>query len=124
MLTRRKRKLRGDLLTWFLEFWSAFDYKQGRAEAADAWLDIPALDAAVAAQIIGAAATEAKNRHRLVALGKTPKMAQGWLSGRRWEDEHLGVVFEQPSLEQANHAAVDSWLDESQVVEGEAIRDA
>jgi hypothetical protein len=28
----------------------------------------------------------AEERKKIVAEGRTPKMAQGWLSGRRWED--------------------------------------
>ncbi|MCK4463344.1 MAG: hypothetical protein KAU58_03430, partial [Candidatus Omnitrophica bacterium] len=38
-------------------------------------------------KIIIAAEAEAKRRPNLKANGEKPKMAQGWLSGKRWEDE-------------------------------------
>lgn len=79
---------------WFNEFWEAFDYKQGRAEAADAWLGIKGLNANLAALVIAGAKREAGNRKNLIAAKLTPKMAQGWLTGRRWEDDktHLNAV--------------------------------
>lgn len=86
-LSRRKRKLQGKRLETFELFWKAFGYKSGRAEAADAWLDIPELTQAIVDKIVIAAKNEAANRSGILAQGKTPKMAQGWLSGRRWEDE-------------------------------------
>lgn len=85
--TRKKRKLTGKRLESFQAFWEAFDYKKGKAEAADSWLDIPQLTSALVAQIVAAAKREALVRPGQVASGKTPKMAQGWLSARRWEDE-------------------------------------
>lgn len=86
--TKKGRKLKGDPLLRFEQFWTAFDYKSGRAEAADAWYDLSADDATFE-QIISAAKAEAARRPKLLAEGKTPKMAQGWLSGRRWEDKPL-----------------------------------
>ncbi len=85
-LTRRKRKLSGWKLKAFDEFWEAFAYKKGRAEAADAWLDIPELSPELARKIIDAAGREARARPALVSKGQTPKWPQGWLSARRWED--------------------------------------
>ena len=87
-LTRKKRKLKGKSLETFEQFWAAFDYKRGKAEAADAWLDIPSLPDSAVALIIRGAEAEALSRPELVAMGRTPKMAQGWLSARRWEDEN------------------------------------
>jgi hypothetical protein len=89
ILTYRKRKLSGKRLDTFLEFWHAFDYKDGRARAADAWMDIPSLTDAMVQDICAAARAEARRRPGLVQAGKTPPMAQGWISGRRWEDESL-----------------------------------
>lgn len=83
--TKRRRLLKGDTLNSFNVFWDAFNYKQGKAEAADAWLDVYAPD--IAPLIIEAASREAEARPTLLNKGRTPKMAQGWLSGRRWEDE-------------------------------------
>lgn len=85
-LTHAKRPLKGLRLETFNRFWQAFAYARGKAEAADAWLDIPGYSEALAIRIIAAAEREAAGRPDLVAAGRTPKMAQGWLSGRRWED--------------------------------------
>jgi len=87
LITKKKRKLNGKRFQSFTLFWEAFNYKQGKREAADAWYDIPQLTDALVAQIVKSAKAEADNRKDLIAKGKTPKMAQGWISGRRWEDE-------------------------------------
>lgn len=86
-LTRKKRKLTGKRLESFERFWSDFDYKRGKAEAADAWHDIPELTNTLVDQICFAASQEAARRPQVLASGKTPKMAQGWVAGRRWEDD-------------------------------------
>jgi hypothetical protein len=88
-ITRSKRKLTGWKAETFGRFWDAFDFKYGRAEAADAWLNIADLTAELADRIITAAVYEARARPGLLADGGKPKWAQGWLSGRRWEDEGL-----------------------------------
>jgi hypothetical protein len=90
-LTKKKRKLTGKRLETFNKFWNIFDYKKGRAEAADSWLDIPLLTDSIVADIFLGAKAEAIVRQRLLDTGKTPKMAQGWLSGRRWEDPAVTV---------------------------------
>jgi len=87
LLTKRKRKLNGKRWDTFQLFWQAFDYKKGKREAADAWYDIPTLSTTLVEKIIKAAKKEARARPQLKANGKTPKMAQGWISGYRWEDE-------------------------------------
>ena len=87
VLTKRKRKLAGKRLESFKLFWDAFSYKSGKAEAADSWLDIPELRDSLVAKIVEAAKQEAAGRPALVAANRTPKMAQGWLTSRRWEDE-------------------------------------
>jgi hypothetical protein len=86
-LTKKKRKLKGRRLECFERFWKAFGYKNGKAEAADAWLDLPKMLPSDYERIIAAAAEESLRRPGMVASGRSPKMAQGWLSGRRWEDE-------------------------------------
>lgn len=90
-VSKKKRKLTGKREETFKMFWDAFAYKIGRAEAIDAWLDIPEMTMTTAEEIARAAKVEADNRHKLIEAGKTPKMAQGWLSGRRWEDEKFQV---------------------------------
>lgn len=88
-LSKKKRKLTGKRLETFSLFWDAFGYKAGKAEAADAWLDIPSMTDSLVVKIIEGARGEAARRPALIASGKTPKMAQGWLTARRWEDEPL-----------------------------------
>ena len=103
-LTKNKKKLTGKRLETFNQFWDVFNYKRGRAEAADSWLNISELTNTVVEKIIAAAKTEAKNRPEMILNKKTPKMAQGWLSGRRWEDEVKNetedLKYKQPSLEE------------------------
>ncbi len=92
ILSRRKRKLSGSSLTLFNDFWKAFSDKRGKAEAADAWLDIDwpdDRDGSFISKILSSAEAYAAHRQDLINNGSTPKMAQGWLSGRRWEDEIL-----------------------------------
>ena len=85
-LTRKRRKLTGKRLTTFEAFWADFGLKKGKAEAADAWLDIPELTDSLVARICDAARQEAQARPQVEARGGTPKWAQGWLTARRWED--------------------------------------
>lgn len=86
-MTKKKRQLKGKRLETFNRFWAAFAYPKGKAEAADAWIDIPTLTDALVEEIVTAATAEAMNRASVIADGRTPKFAQGWLSGRRWEDK-------------------------------------
>lgn len=85
--TATKRVLTGQRLAWFNRVWDAFGYKRGKAEAADAFLDIKGMSDSLVSVICRTAQQEAARRPDLVARGKTPKMLTGWLSGRRWEDE-------------------------------------
>lgn len=82
--SKKGKRLKGAVLEGFNRFWEAFDMQKGKAEAADAFLDVYSPD--IIEDIIAGARTEANERHLVVANGKTPKWAQGWLSGRRWED--------------------------------------
>lgn len=84
--TAGNRQLTGQALTWFTSVWDAFGYKRGKAEAADAFLDIKGMSDSLVSVICRAAQQEAARRPDLVARGKTPKMLTGWLSGRRWEN--------------------------------------
>jgi hypothetical protein len=86
-ITKNKRKITGKRLETFMLFWEAFGYKRGKAEATDTWLDIPTLTDKIVNEIIISAKAEAKRRPGLKSNGGKPKMAQGWLSGKRWEDE-------------------------------------
>ncbi len=88
-LTKKKRKLSGRRLETFNQFMDDFGYKNGRADAADAWLDIPSLTTTLVDTIYTAARAEKKRRPDLENRGSTPVMAQGWISGKRWEDENV-----------------------------------
>ncbi len=83
--TAKKRKLSGRSLKEFVSFWDAFAYKKGRAEAADVWIDIKP-SGKLLKDILAGAKLTAAGRSELIKKGQTPKMGQGWLSGRRWED--------------------------------------
>ncbi|VVS95339.1 hypothetical protein [Desulfoluna spongiiphila] len=91
-LTAKKKKLTGKRLETFEQFWDAFDYKHGKASAADSWLAIPELRDSIVAQILTASRLEAQGRQTKINNGGTPKMAQGWLAERRWEDDPPPVV--------------------------------
>lgn len=71
----------------FEEFWDVFAYKNGRAPALKAWMKISGYSDALFVQIIVGAKRDADARPDLIANGGTPKMAQGWITDRRWEDE-------------------------------------
>lgn len=100
-ITKKKRVLTGKRLETFNRFWTAFSYPKGKAEAADAWLDIPSLTDSLVEVIVSAAKREAKNRPQLVAGGRTPKWAQGWITARRWEDEAEPLPTARPTLDMA-----------------------
>jgi hypothetical protein len=128
-LTRRKRKLSGWKLKAFDEFWETFAFKKGRAEAADAWLDISDFTHELARKIINAAVKEARARPVLISKGQTPKWAQGWLSARRWEDweDNCSTAHNQncTANQEANHGTIRSRSREEERAEYlESIREA
>lgn len=86
IITKKRRRMQRQKLMDFMRFWTVFNYKRGRAETADAWLEIVGYSPELVETIIGAAEMEARERPGLEARGDTPKMAQGWISGRRWEN--------------------------------------
>ncbi len=86
-LTKKKRKLHGKRLASFERFWESFAYKKDKANAADAWMDIPQLTNSLVETICKAAQKEAAARQKKLNKGLTPIYAQGWISARRWEDE-------------------------------------
>lgn len=76
-------KLSTDQQRWFCAFWDAFAYKTGRNRAALRWHELGELTDADYRKIVAAAKTEAE---RGVPTGQVRKMAEGWLSERRWDD--------------------------------------
>jgi len=85
--TKSGKKLSGKRLDTFESFWVLFNFKKGKASAADSWLNISTLTDTITEQIFEAAKIEAERRPELIAKGSSPKWAQGWLTERRWEDE-------------------------------------
>jgi len=87
--TKKGRKLEGKQLEAFNIFWKIFAYHKGKSEAADSWLDIHEqyeIEEQLFERIKRGAKKAADERNELIDKGHTPKMAQGWLSSRRWED--------------------------------------
>lgn len=102
-LTKSGKKLSGLKLIQFNQFWDAFDLKKGKAEAADVWLKLnPVGD--TFKQIIDAAKKEAAARDGT----KSPKWAQGWLSGRRFEDE----AYSEKPTDQPNYMTAETMEDQ------------
>jgi hypothetical protein len=85
--TKSGKKLINKRLETFNQFWDLFNYKQGKAAAADSWFKIKPLTNSIVKQINQAARMEAEKRPSLREQGQSPKWPQGWLSERRWEDE-------------------------------------
>lgn len=87
-LRGRKYKISEKRAQAFMLFWEAFDHKVGKAQAIDAWAQIPRLTNKLMEKILAAARHYAKvERPAILARGGTPKWAQGWINDRRWEDE-------------------------------------
>ena len=89
----KKKTIKGKRADTFERFWEAFGYKKDRAQAVDAWAAIPSLTDALVDRICDAARREAENRPELESKGRSPQYAQGWLNGRRWEDEPEEPAF-------------------------------
>lgn len=66
-------------------FWAAFDHKQGRDRAAARWLQMGQQTKQEYDKIIAAAKRAAAERKNLPE-GQVAKMAEGWLTERRWLD--------------------------------------
>lgn len=75
---------------WFDRFWDVFNYKRGREQAAKEWLKIE-FKPALYQKIVEAARREAAVK---LPAGQVRKMAQGWLSDKRYEDEHYATSSE------------------------------
>lgn len=84
--TKLKKKLTGRRLDTFNRFWATFAWPKGKADAADAWLNIPELTSKLVDHICNAAEMAAADRADIIAKGSTPQYAQGWINGKRWED--------------------------------------
>lgn len=72
---------------FFELFWEAFGDKRGKKTAIKSWHKIPKLTEKLADKIVEGAKKYALERKNILAKGGTPKMAHGWLTDKRWEDE-------------------------------------
>ena len=75
--TANNRQLTGQALTWFASVWDAFGYKRGKAEAADAFLNIKGMSDSLVSVICRAAQQEAARRPELVAR----EVVENYLTG-------------------------------------------
>ena len=85
---QNRTEVRAVRTKWFDEFWTkgVWEDLRGRSKALDAWLDLD-LDQQLFEEICKGAIQYQETRRQLLTNGSTPKMAQGWLNDRRWEDE-------------------------------------
>ena len=83
----RKNGVKIDLEATFARFWDTFADKRGKEPAKRAWSKIKGMTPDLVELIIAGAGRYAAGRAAIVERGGTPKMAQGWLTDRRWEDE-------------------------------------
>lgn len=93
-ITSKKKRLKGKRLLMFEKFWECFDYKKGKSDAAQSWYEINELTDELCDKIFESAKKEAEARPALIRMGRTPKMAQGWLTSRRWEDSEF--IIDEP----------------------------
>ena len=83
----RKNGVKIDLEATFARFWDTFADKRGKEPAKRAWSKIKGMTPDLVELIIAGAQRYAAGRAAIVERGGTPKMAEGWLTDRRWEDE-------------------------------------
>ena len=88
--------LKGEMLDQFNKFMDAFDYRRDKARAAEAFYKLKP-DENLFKVIIHGAQCAAKERPELKAKGQTPKMAQGWITAKRWEDFEYTIPANKPS---------------------------
>jgi DNA-binding PadR family transcriptional regulator len=108
-VTAKGRKLSGENWKNFEMFWDVFDYRKDKARAADAWLKIrwagrgepnaAEHNRELFAAIIAGASFEAMQRESKLEANQTPIYPEGWLTGRRWEDEHPDLRAQQVALQ-------------------------
>ena len=109
LISKKKKTLKGKQLLQFNQFWETFDYKKGKAEAIDAWLDLGNISDSLLEKILAGARHAKQERPLLKKKNQTPKMAQGWLSGRRWEDQTESENFSDKDYRGTNTNAI-GWL--------------
>ncbi len=113
-------KIWGRSLKAFKVFWEAFDLKDGRADAIDPWVKLVGngddIAVELASAIIAAAKAEACDRD---PVRKSPKMAQGWLTSRRFDDLQ---PKEAPKPKPVGKQLTDEELDGAEEARSEAMK--
>lgn len=84
-------------------FWDTFADKRGRAPAIKSWKAIKGMNTDLIGQIIAGAKRYADHRVALIESKGTPKMAQGWLTDRRWEDEFVTTSQQKKTCETCDY---------------------
>jgi phage replication O-like protein O len=93
---QKKRSYNKKFDEQFEIFWDVFADKQSKRPTYEkSWCKIPNLTEELIEKIIEGAKRYAIERQNILARGGTPKMAQGWLTDRRWEDEIENSQFPQ-----------------------------
>ena len=108
------RELKNKRIVDFEKFWDTFSYKQGKGGAEKSWMAIKGYSQETFERIIESARLEAERRPQLTALGRTPKMAQGWITERRWEDEppNLFLPMSRNEMQDAkNRESLRQWAE-------------
>jgi hypothetical protein len=100
-----KLKAKPVMLAAFDLFWLAFDYKEGKQEAAGVWLQMGELSKGEYSAIVAAAKRTASKRKSLPE-GQTPIMAQGWLSKERWLDNEVAPTDPAKAQQSAQQQAL------------------
>lgn len=87
-------------------FWIAFDYKQGKDRAAAAWLKLGDIGKEELSELIHAAKCTAVYRRNNPTV--TPKMAEGWLTERRWLDHAVSETEQQQKTDDDSRKKLQS----------------
>lgn len=106
---------------WFDQFWQAFGYKAGRNRAALAWGKLGELAEADYRRIIDAAKAESLRPRK---PSETRKMAEGWLSERRFDDASASHGQKKADANRARKLELNSQLNALKQFNADGANDA
>lgn len=101
-----KGRLTGSRLLEFREFCVAFGMMSDTRSGAESWRNIKDYSDELVSEIIKGAARACASRPAILSNGGIPKMMQGWLNKRRWEDEVTKNAWDQ-AIENVQSRHVD-----------------
>jgi hypothetical protein len=87
--------MRNKVVITFETFWEKYPLHKAKKDAERAWNRLSAKDQRAAYNAIDSYCESCRK------TGVAFKYAQGWLNGRRWEDEDDGPVPQQPPQQEA-----------------------